>query len=99
MSADRSQASDGRSLTWPQVMAWRVARHHLDVRAPRDEMLDVVADIAGLHAQLTASAELSLWARVEDLEPDAVQRALWSERSLVKTWAMRGTLHLLSAAE
>ncbi|HEY6707735.1 MAG TPA: winged helix DNA-binding domain-containing protein, partial [Actinomycetota bacterium] len=25
--------------------------------------------------------------------------ALWSDRSLVKTWAMRGTLHLLPAAE
>jgi hypothetical protein len=46
-----------------------------------------------------SSAELTLWARVEDLEPDAIQKALWEERSLVKTWAMRGTLHLLPAAE
>jgi hypothetical protein len=46
-----------------------------------------------------SSAELTLWARVEDLEPDAVQEALWKERSLVKTWAMRGTLHLLPASE
>lgn len=45
------------------------------------------------------SAELTLWARVEGLEPDAVQRALWEERSLVKTWARRGTLHLLPATE
>ena len=33
------------------------------------------------------------------LESDAVQRALWNDRSLVKTWAMRGTLHLLPAAD
>jgi hypothetical protein len=46
-----------------------------------------------------SSADLSLAARVEGLDPDAVPRALWSERSLVKTWAMRGTLHLLPAAE
>jgi hypothetical protein len=46
-----------------------------------------------------SSAELTLWARVEDLDPDAVQKALWEERSLVKTWAMRGTLHLLPAAD
>ncbi|MGH2968336.1 MAG: winged helix DNA-binding domain-containing protein, partial [Solirubrobacteraceae bacterium] len=37
--------------------------------------------------------------RLEGLEPDAVERALWDERSLVKTWAMRGTLHLLPADE
>jgi hypothetical protein len=34
-----------------------------------------------------------------DLERGAVEKALWEERSLVKTWAMRGTLHLLPAAE
>jgi hypothetical protein len=46
-----------------------------------------------------SAAELTLWARVEGLRPDAVRHALWEDRSLVKTWAMRGTLHLLPAAE
>src|SRR5216684_3496621 len=46
-----------------------------------------------------SSAELTLWARVEDLDRRAVQRALWEERTLVKTWAMRGTLCLLPASE
>ena len=59
----------------------------------------MVSRIAGLHAQLTASAELTLWARVAGLEADAVSRALWEERALVKTWAMRGTLHLLPSSE
>jgi hypothetical protein len=46
-----------------------------------------------------SAAELALWARIENLEPDAVPRALWEERSLIKTWAMRGTLHLLPSSE
>ncbi len=62
-------------------------------------MLAVVARICGLHAQLMSSAELAAWVRVEALEADAVSRALWDDRVLVKTWAMRGTLHLLPAAE
>lgn len=62
-------------------------------------MLQVVARICGLHAQLMSSAELSAWARVKDLEREEVQRALWEDRSLVKTWAMRGTLHLLPSNE
>jgi hypothetical protein len=86
-------------LGWDQVAAWRTARHHLDERAPAKAMLEVVADIAGLHAQVMSSAELTLAARVEGLDPDGVRRALWEDRSLVKTWAMRGTLHLLPAAE
>jgi hypothetical protein len=86
-------------LTWPQALTWRLRRHHLIDRAPPEEMLEVAGRIGGLHAQVMSSAELTLLARVEGLEPDAVQRALWDERSLVKLWAMRGTLHLLPAAE
>jgi hypothetical protein len=92
-------AATAARLDWAQVMAWRASRHHLDERVPAKAMLEVVADIAGLHAQVMSSAELTLAARVEGLEPDDVRRALWEERSLVKTWAMRGTLHLLPAAE
>jgi Winged helix DNA-binding domain len=86
-------------LTWPQALSWRMRRHHLIERAPRDRMLGVVGRIGGLHAQVMSSAELTLHARVEDLEPEAVPQALWEDRSLVKLWAMRGTLHLLPAAE
>ncbi len=79
------------------TLSWRLRRQHLAHRAPRGAALDVVRDISGLHAQLTSSAELSLWTRVDGLERDAVSRALWEDRMLVKTWAMRGTLHLLPA--
>jgi DNA glycosylase AlkZ-like len=92
-------AAPAAKLDWAQVMAWRAAHHHLDERVPAKALLEVVADIAGLHAQVMSSAELTLAARMEGLEPGDVGRALWEERSLVKTWAMRGTLHLLPAAE
>jgi len=62
-------------------------------------MVEVVAGIGGVQAQLMSAAELAVWARVENLERDAMQQALWEDRSLVKTWAMRGTLHLLPASE
>jgi hypothetical protein len=92
-------AAPAARLGWAQVIAWRAARHHLVERAPAKATLEVVADIAGLHAQVMSSAELTLATRVDDPSPDAVRHALWEERSLVKTWAMRGTLHLLPAAE
>ena len=62
-------------------------------------MLDVASRLCGVHAQVLSCAELTLWARVEGLERNAVHRALWEDRTLVKTWAMRGTLHLLPASE
>jgi hypothetical protein len=87
------------SLNWKQVSTWRIAQHHLLERAERGRLLEVVAQIGGLHAQVMSAAELAVWARVQDVTPADVQVALWSERSLVKTWAMRGTLHLLTASE
>ena len=76
-----------------------MARHGLAERAPAGELLAVTSRLCGVHAQLMGSAELTLWARLDELPPDAVERALWEDRTLVKTWAMRGTLHLLPAGE
>jgi len=86
-------------VTWRQATAWRVRRHYLDHHAPASEILAVASRLCGLHAQVFSSAELTLWTRVKRLERGAVQRAVWEDRKLVKTWAMRGTLHLLPAAE
>jgi uncharacterized protein YcaQ len=46
-----------------------------------------------------SSAELALWARVDKLKRTDVEKWLWSDRRLVKTWAMRGTLHVLRSDE
>ena len=86
-----------QKLTWSQIAEWRVRRHHLDQRLPAGSMLAVASKLCGLHAQVLSSAALTAWARVESLERSAVQRALWEDRTLVKTWAMRGTLHLFPA--
>jgi hypothetical protein len=86
-------------LTWARAAAWRIRCQHLDQRAPAGSMLAVTSRLCGLHAQVMSAAELALWARVQGLERPVVQRALWEHRTLVKTWAMRGTLHLLPASE
>lgn len=87
------------SLTWPQVHAWRLGQHHLQQRAESQQLLEVVSRIGGVQAQLMPAAELALWARVDGLAAAGVADALWSERSLVKTWVMRGTLHLIAAGD
>lgn len=83
-------------LTWNQVLGWRVGRHRL--ADPAGEPVDVVARLAGVQAQVAASAAQVLAVRAADPAVD-VERLLWQDRTLVKTWAMRGTLHLLPAAE
>ena len=74
----------------------RLERHHLRVRASREQLVDVVRDMVGVHAQVMSAAELQLAARVDGLRPSDIRDALWTDRRLVKAWSMRGTLHLLT---
>ena len=85
-------------LGWDQVLAFRLARHGLDERRPLSA-LEVSRRINGIHAQVMSAAELSIGARSSAESPAGVQESLWEKRSLVKTWAMRTTLHLLPADE
>ena len=71
-------------------------RHGLVQRAPASATMDVIGRLCGLHAQVASSAEAMLAVRVED--PPAAQDLL-DRGELVKTWSMRGTLHLLPAHE
>jgi len=83
--------------TWRQVLTLRLGRQHLLKRARRPELLDVVARLVGLHAQVLSAAELQAAVRIDGLRRTDVADALWTDRSLVKTWAFRQTLHLLAA--
>lgn len=87
------------TLSWSQVLAFRVHRHHLDHRAQLKSLETVVGDVCGVQAQLMSAAEIALWARVKSLRREDVERSLWKERTLVKTWCMRGATHLLPSKD
>ncbi len=80
-------------LDWPQVHAFRLQRHHLAGRAAKKDLAQVVGEIGGAQAQVMSAAELQIAVRAECSVAD-VRDALWTDRTLVKTWLMRGTLHL-----
>jgi hypothetical protein len=85
--------------TWATLAALRLERQHLERRARRAQMLGVVRDHVAVQAQVIGSAELAIHARVDGMLRDDIRTALWQDRTLVKTWAMRGTLHLVAADE
>ncbi len=87
------------SLSWNNVLAWRMEQHHLLRRAPAAYMVDVVSDICGVQAQVMSSAEMAIWARVDGLRPDDISKALWQDKSLVKSWFYRGTLHIIASQD
>src|SRR2546427_5302879 len=82
------------ALSWPQVLAWRMRRQLLDpIGTP--SVPDVVRRLCGVQAQVASSAELAIRVRRGSSRRGEVARAL-AEGRLIKTWAMRGTLHLLT---
>jgi len=88
-----------QSLTWNEVRAHRLARQFLHSPAPRMSVVEVVRNVCGIHAQVMPSAELSLGLRVEGLTRHQLATELWERRSLVKTYGVRGTVHLLPSDE
>jgi hypothetical protein len=92
----RTTAPPVISTTWAQVLALRLARQHVLGREASERLVDVVGEMIGLHAQVMSYAELQAAARIDGLRPADIRDALWERRSLVKTWAFRQTLHLLT---
>ncbi len=81
-------------MTWPQALAWRMRRHFLDPVGDRP-VAAVVRRLCGVQSQVASYAELCIRVRRETSKAGEVARAL-SEGRVIKTWAMRGTLHLLT---
>jgi hypothetical protein len=84
-------------ISWQQALAWRMQRHLLDPIG-RLPVAGVVGRLCGVQAQVASSAELAIRIRRETSRQAEVDRAL-REGRLIKTWAMRGTLHLLTPEE
>ena len=76
-----------------QVLAWRMARQYLEPPGA-EGAVEVTRRLCGVQAQVASAAALAVRVRLATPPPDAVDRAL-AERRLIKSWAMRGTLHLL----
>jgi hypothetical protein len=76
-----------------------MARHALTKPATDLDPAEIAGVLCGAHAQVGSAAELSIGRRIAGATRADVQRALWEDRTLVKTFGPRGTVHLLAAAD
>lgn len=86
-------------VSWPEVHAFRLRRHHLDRPAGRGQLLTVASDMCGAQAQILSAGRLSFRARTRNLRPSDVDCALFEDRTLVAAWCMRGTRHFLASKD
>ena len=87
------------ALTWSGVTARRMARHGLAEQFSGEGPAAVAAALCGAHAQVLSAAELSIGRRIAGATRADVRHALWQERTLVKAFGPRGTIHLLPTAD
>ena len=87
------------TMPWTGVTVRRMTRHALAEPAADLSLADIAGVLCGVHAQILSAAELSAGRRIAGATRADVRRALWEERSLVKTFGPRGTVHLLPAAD
>jgi Winged helix DNA-binding domain len=85
----------GVRLTRRRLNRTLLERQHLLARTDL-AVRDMVGHLVGLQAQENLPPYLSLAARLTDLDPSEVSRAL-EDKSLVRLLTMRGTIHLLAA--
>lgn len=87
------------SLTNDQVRFLRLRAQRLTPQQP-DETMDVtriVKEVCGIQAQETSAATLAVRARSFRLVAADIKQALVQDRSIIRTWGFRGTLHWLAA--
>ena len=76
----------------------RLHSQRLNARASAG-VVDIVRDIAAVQAQDSVAELLAVRVRAEGVTANNVEAARAEERSVVRTWAMRGTLHLLPSED
>lgn len=81
-------------LTREQAIRFRVDVHGLRERSSKAS-LERCAGLTGLHDNPEGSALSALGARLEDLDPEMYQRALYEEKTLVRLWGMRGAPYVV----
>ncbi|MEU5394266.1 winged helix DNA-binding domain-containing protein [Streptomyces tibetensis] len=87
-------------ITWDAASARRARRQFLTGPATTGTpVAEVVGAMLGAHAQVFSAAELSVGMRTDAATRADVRAALWDERTLIKTYGPRGTVHLLPARE
>lgn len=89
------------SLPAAKVHAWRIERQLLE-HSTAATPVDVARALVGVQAQVTSSAALAIALRQQagrDRPATAATATALRERRLVRSWAMRGTLHLLAAED
>ncbi len=86
------------ALTPEQLVAIRMRNQLLTDPRPQ-QVADAVRRIGALQAQSTAAVRMAVRVRTDGVTQGDFDEALTASRTIVRTWLMRGTIHLVTAED
>src|SRR5215472_1859507 len=86
-----------RRISVAERRARLALRHHLACPGAASGEIQVAGDLVGLHATDPATVFLAAAARLPEASVEAMERALYEERSLAKILCMRRTMFVVPA--
>jgi hypothetical protein len=92
-----SAAGGGRTLSRRELNRATLARQLLLERSTLP-VVDAVAQVAGLQAQVQNPPYIGLWSRLRDFDRGSLTRAM-ERRDVVRATMMRSTVHVVTAAD
>lgn len=87
-----------REFNDAEVRMTRARSQRLCGNRSRD-VAEVVRDFVGVQSQDMRATRMALRSRTTDVDADDVRAAYDDDRTLVRIWAMRGTLHMVAAED
>jgi hypothetical protein len=86
-------------ITPDELQAVTLDRHFLLSAPLPEQTTEAIGQICGLNAQSARAPYLSLWSRMDGFRREILTEALYEEKTLIKTWLMRGTVHIVPTAD
>jgi uncharacterized protein YcaQ len=87
------------AITLAELGTITLDNHFLLWRPLPEEITEAVEQICGLNAQTARGPYLSLWNRIESFTKERLAEALYEEKTLIKAWLMRGTVHIVPTTD
>jgi hypothetical protein len=84
-----------RTITLAERRARLALRHHLAPTARTDDVVQIAGDLLGLHATDAATVYLAAAVRMATPDSEAIDRALYTQRSVVRMLGMRRTMFVV----
>lgn len=78
-----------------QINHFVLQKQHLTEESKVDDIVQVVTDVSGLHAQVPTTPYLSLFARMNNFTKEQLDAELYVKRNLGRIKCIRSTVHIL----